>query len=319
MRKPTLRQLQIFAAVAQHKNYTRAAEELFLTQSSVSSQIKELTDAIGFPLLEHISKRIYVTNVGEELVKLYHKLDVEWQEFESEIAGINNLKSGKVRVAGVYTTQYFLPRILGEFSQRYPDIDVALKITNQQMLLDRMRANLDDVYFLGRPPEDIEVKVVPFISNPLVVIAPTHHPLATETNIAPQRLGAYPFISREAGSGTRSAVESYLDSIQKVKSRLTLGSNEAIKQAVMGGLGLSILSQHAILLELHLRQLAVLDINGFPINNTWNLMYPSGKKISPAARAFIDFSKDEGRSLAEMSLSPDICPVTFSGKASGLK
>jgi DNA-binding transcriptional LysR family regulator len=307
MRKPTFRQLQIFAAVAQHRNYTRAGEELFLTQSSVSSQIKELTEAIGFPLLETIGKRIYVTDVGEEVVNLYHKLNTEWKLFESEIAEQTNLKIGKVRVAGVHTSQYFLPRILGEFSQCYPDIEVALTIANRQELIDRMRANRDDVYFLGIKPEEIAVTVVPYISNPLVVIAPPDHPLANEKNIDAQRLSDYPFIFREAGSGTRHEVDSYLDSVQfKVKSRLALGGNEATKQGVMGGLGLSILSQHAILMELRLHQIVVLDVKGFPINETWNLMYPSGKKISSAAQAFIDFAKDEGRSLIELSLTLDV-------------
>lgn len=303
MKQATLHQLKVFEAIAEYGSFTRAAEELFLTQPTVSQQIKQLTKAIGLPLFEQIGKRLYLTDAGQEVLKASRDISERFTQLEMTLADLKGLKQGKLRLAATTTAKYFVPRLLGSFRQRYPGISISLQVTNQQKLLERLAENLDDLYFTGQPPDSLDIKPRPVIENPLVVIAAYNHPLAQEKNISLQRLAEEPFIMREPGSGTRLAVERFFaeNRVGINNVEMEIGSNEAIKQAIVGGLGISVLSRHALALEGLNGPLVVLDVEGFPIQRHWYVVYPTGKQLSVVARTFLDYLLDEGKQIAEQT------------------
>ena len=304
MKQATLHQLQIFEAIAQHGSFTRAAEELFLTQPTVSQQMKQLTKAIGVPLYEQIGKRIYLTDAGKAVLEVGRDISQRFNDLEMTLADIKGLKQGNLKLAAITTAKYFVPRILGTFRQRYPGINISLQIANRQQILDRLSDNLDDLYFIGQPPEDLEINLRHFLDNPLVVIAPRNHPLAQEKLISLERLIEEPLIMRESGSGTRMAVEGFFaENRLKMKVEMEIGSNEAIKQAIVGGLGLSVLSRHSLALEGPQGPLVVLDVEGFPIQKHWYVIYPRSKQLSIVAQTFLDYLLTEGKESAQNFLT----------------
>lgn len=294
----TLHQLKVFEATARHGSFTRAAEELFLTQPTVSMQVKQLTKAIGLPLFEQVGKRLYLTDAGRELFSTCQEIFQNLEQLEMTVANLKGMKQGKLRLAVITTTKYFMPRLLGPFCQRYPGIDVSLTVTNHERVIDRLANNQDDLYVMSQLPDNIDIKAHPFLENPLVVVAPCNHPLAKEKNISLKRLAEEPFIMREPGSGTRRAFQKILDAEKlSVKVRLELGSNEAIKQAIAGGLGLSVLSRHTLLPENS--DVTVLDVEGFPIPREWYVVYLAGKQLSVVASTFLEYLHDAAVKLAE--------------------
>jgi len=300
LKQATLHQLKVFEAVARHNSFTRAAEELFLTQPTVSMQVKQLTKAVGMPLFDQVGKRLSLTQAGEELLKTCRQVFENLDQFEMTVADLKGLKQGRLRLAVITTAKYFVPRLLGPFCQRYPGIDVSLQVVNHEYIVNRLSENLDDLYIMSQLPENIEITCQPILENPLVVLAAVDHPLAEEKNISLERLAAEPFIMREPGSGTRKAVQSLFDEHKiTLKVRLDLGSNEAIKQAIAGGLGISILSAHTLALEGSDSQLTILDVEKFPIERHWYAVYPSGKQLSIVARTFLEYLLTEGRQVAE--------------------
>lgn len=312
MKQSTLHQLKVFEAVARHNSFTRAAEELFLTQPTVSMQVKQLTKAVGMPLFDQVGKRLYLTQAGEELVKTCREVFEKLDQFEMTIADLKGLKQGRLRLAVITTAKYFVPRLLGPFCKRFPGIDVSLQVTNHEHILNRLNENLDDLYVMSQLPDSIEVTYKRILDNPLVVLAPANHPLAQEKNIPIERIAAEPFIMREPGSGTRKAVQALFDEHKlSLKVQLDLGSNEAIKQAIAGGLGISILSLHTIALEGPSSQLAVLDAQHFPIERYWYAIYPNGKQLSIVARTFLDYLLTEGKQVAEQTAGRKVSQSGF--------
>ncbi len=286
----TLHQLKVFEATARHGSFTRAAEELFLTQPTVSMQVKQLTKAIGLPLFEQVGKRLYLTDAGRELYSTCQEIFQRLDQLEMTVADLKGMKQGKLRLAVITTTKYFMPRLLGPFCQKYPGIDVSLTVTNHEGVIDRLANNQDDLYVMSQLPEHLDIKSRPFLENPLVPVAPYDHPLAGEKKIPLKRLAEEAFIMREPGSGTRGAFQKLLDSQKlSVKVRLELGSNEAIKQAVAGGLGLSVLSRHTLIPESANTELTILDVEGFPISRQWYVVYLSGKQLSVVANTFLEY------------------------------
>lgn len=303
MRHATLRQLQVFEAITRHLSFTRAAEELYLTQPTVSMQIKQLTDTVGMPLFEQIGKRIHLTEAGKELQKLCREIFDSLERFEMSIADRKGLKQGRLRLAVITTAQYFAPRVLGAFYQRHPGIEVSLKVTNRERVLERMTQNLDDLYILGQPPENLDAHSQSFLENPLVVLASSNHPLVRRKRISLKRIAEEPFLMREPGSGTRIATQRLFDKHQITPNiRMELGSNEAIKQAIVGGLGIAVLSRHCLALEGETGPLRILDVQGFPIKRQWYLAYPEGKQLSIAAQTFYTYLLNEGKKIAEAPL-----------------
>ena len=299
MRQSTLHQLKVFETVARLTSITRAAEELSLTQPTVSMQIKQLTQNIGVPLFEQIGKKLYLTKAGQELVITCSEIFNELARFEMKIGDFQGMKQGKLRLATITTTKYFMPRAIAPFCQLYPGVDVALEITNHERVLERLNENLDDLYIISKIPNRLDVALHPFLENPLVVIAPKNHPLAQEKNIPITKLHNEQFIMRERGSGTRAAVEQlFAKHGVSVKVRLELGGNEAIKQAIGVGLGISVLSQHTFTPEAAISGLTILDVQHFPIERHWYVVYPADKQLSILASTFFDFLQKESQAIA---------------------
>jgi DNA-binding transcriptional LysR family regulator len=316
LKNATLHQLKVFEAVARHSSFTRAAEELFLTQPTVSMQVKQLSKAVGLPLFEQVGKRLYLTEAGKQLYQTCQDIFERLAQFEIVIADLKGLKQGSLRLSVVTTAKYVIPRLLGPFCQRYPGIDVSLTVTNHEYLLENLVNNRDDLYILSQPPEELDVVVHPFLENPLVVIAPRNHPLVKEKNIPLQRLAEEPFIMREPGSGTRKSVQKLFDEHGlDVKVKLDLGSNEAIKQAIAGGLGVSVLSLHTLALEGTNSQLALLDVEGFPIQRYWYVIHPAGKQLSIIAQTFFDYLLSEGKAVAEQTALISAFPASTPSRA----
>lgn len=284
----SLRQLHIFEAVARHLSYTRAAEELHLTQPAVFTQVKQLEESVGLPLLERIGKQIYLTPAGGEVLATSRETVEAVERLEMRLADMQGLKKGKLRIAIVTTAKYLIPRLLGEFCTRYPGIEAALTVTNREKLLARLAENADDLVILGTPPEHLDVVARPIADNPLVVVARQDHPLAGRKKIPLKRIAEEPFILRELGSGTRLTIERHFASHGlSPRIRMELGSNEAIKQAIAGGLGISVLSGHSLALEGNQGPLQTLEVAGFPLMRKWYVSYPAGKHLSVVAEAFL--------------------------------
>lgn len=285
----SLRQLHIFDAVARHLSYTRAAEELHLTQPAVFAQVKQLEDSVGLSLLERLGKQLFLTAAGHEVLAAGRETVAAIERLEMRLADMQGLKRGRLRVAMVTTAKYLIPRLLGEFCVRYPGIEASLIVTNREKLLARIANNEDDLAILGAPPEGMDVVAAPIAENPLVVVARNDHALAGQEKIALTRIVEEPFIVRESGSGTRLAAERFFAERRlSFKVRMELGSNEAIKQAIAGGLGISVLSQHALALDGTDGLLQPLDVAGFPLRRQWYVAYPAGKHLSAVAEAFLE-------------------------------
>lgn len=293
-RRITFRQLETFAAVSRLNSFTKAADALHLTQPAVSIQIKQIADTIGLPLFEQTGREIALSPAGEELIKTVRSLDDVWNRFEAAIEELKGLKRGKLRIALVTTAKYFLPRMLGAFCKRYPEIDIELEIANRENILRRLRSNQDDLYVMSYPPDDLDIVRLPFLDNEYVVVAPTYH-WAVGKQLSLQDLITEPFLLRELGSGSRHVVDLHMSKTStQLKVRLALASNEAIRDLVASGMGLSVLSRHALGDDIEHYGLAILDVEGFPLKQAWNVVHLSNKILSIPTQAFLDELLSQG-------------------------
>ena len=302
-----LPQLRVFEASARLGCFARAAEELHLAQPTVSVQIRKLSETVGFPLFEQVGKHIYLTDVGQRVYAGCSDVFRALSGLEERLTEMRGLDSGHLQLAVTSTAKYFAPRLLGSFIQRYPGVEISLQIHNRSTLIGRLRNNEDDLYVFADPPDQQEVMIQAILSNPLVVFARSDHPLAGEKGIAFARLANEPFLIREPGSGTRKATLKLFEQHGiSPKIRMELSTNEAIREAILAGLGVSILSRYTLGLEAEQTKLVCLDVEGFPLESHWHFVYPVGKHLSVAARAFMDFARVEARNLLLDSFVP--CP-----------
>ena len=284
----TFRQLRLFLALSEHKSITAAARACHVTQPTVSMQLKELADAVGLPLYEQIGKRLFLTEAGEALVETARLMEDDWAVFEQRIDAMKGLTRGRLRLAVVSTAKYFVPSLLGSFCDAHPEIDIALELLNRDAVVERLRHNRDDLYIMSMPPEDIDLDKHAFLPNPLVVIAPVSHRWAQRRRLALADLETERFIVRERGSGTRLACDAHFAAQGFVPQvRLELGSNEAIKEAVAAGMGLAVVSRHALAAPMTDQRLVELPVAGFPVQSNWWTLYPRGKRLSPVATVFL--------------------------------
>ena len=283
----TFRQLRLFLALAETGSVSAAAKLLHVTQPTASMQLREISQAVGLPLYEVISRRVHLTETGRELARTARTIAAEWESFGQKVDGMKGLTRGRLRVAVVSTAKYFVPRLLGSFCAVHPDIDISLEVLNRDGVVQRLRENLDDLYIMSMPPTDIDLEDQVFMPNPLLLIAPLTDALARRKKLSLHQLADRRFILRERGSGTRMAVDAHFRKARfSPAQRLELGSNEAIKQAVAGGLGVAVLSRHALHERLEDDDVAVLDVEGFPLASQWHVVHPKGKQLSPIARVF---------------------------------
>ena len=298
MKNITLRQLKIFEAVARHLSFSRAAEELHLTQPAVSMQVQALEDLAGLPLTEQAGKKVRLTAAGEEIARQARRVAEQLREAGEALAALKGVEAGRLKIGVVSTAKYFAPALLAEFRRRHPGVELNLTVSNRGTIVRYLAENVIDLAIMGTPPSEFETVAKVFADHPLVFIAAPDHRLADKKRIDPQLLAAETLLIREPGSGTRAALERYLAE-HKVTAGATmeLDGNETIKQAVMAGLGLSFISEHTIGLECSVGRLVKLNVTGTPLKRQWRLVYRTDKRLMPAAIAFVQFMDSEGSRL----------------------
>lgn len=291
----TFRQLEILLAVHKTGSITQASKALFLTQPTVSMQLKKLSDVVGMPLYDQVGRKLIFTEAGIEVVNSAREIMNCIERLDMKLADMQGLKKGTLRLAVVTTAKYFIPHLLGDFLQLYPNIDIDFKVGNRQQIIDRMESGEDDFYVFSHPPKNRDLELHEFLPNPLVAIAQEGHPLADEKQIPLSKFLQQPFLMRESGSGTRHAIEKHFEQLDiELSSRMTIESNEAIKHAVMSGLGVTILSGHTLSFggSAGLRKL---DVEELPITTKWYLANLKAKQLSVVARTFLDYVSEEGK------------------------
>jgi DNA-binding transcriptional LysR family regulator len=303
LRHGTLPQLRLFEATARLGSFTRAAQELHIAQPTASVQIKKLSETVGTPLFEQVGKRLYLTDAGRRLYESCLEVFRAFTTLEASLAAMRSLESGRLRLAVSTTGMGFAPRLLGAFAELHPGVETSMQAHNRQKLVERLANNEDDLFLFADAPEIEDVVAQELLPNPLVVLARDDHPLARERNISFERLAGEPFLIREEGSGARRiAMRLFREHGLTPRIRMELGTNEAIKEAILAGLGVTITSRHTFGLDPESSRYLCLDVKGFPLENHWYLVYPEGKQLSPVARAFLDFARTEAKGLVLASL-----------------
>jgi len=290
MRNATIRQLQIFSVAATHLSFARAAEKLHLTHAAISLQIKQLEEVFGAMLFDRIGKRVFLTESGQVLLDHARQILQSLKDADESLMALKGLKGGRVAIAVTSTAEYFAPGLLAEFRQVQADVRVRLLVNNREEVSRLLMSNEVDLAIMGRPPVDMEAQAVNLAPHPLVIIAGADHPLARRARLSFADIANETMIVRESGSGTRLAMEGFfLEHAIKPRIDMEMGSNEAIKQAVVAGLGISFISQHTLGLEYSTGRLSVLKVEGTPVMRRWYLVRHKSKRLTPALGAFWDF------------------------------
>ncbi|MCL2636510.1 MAG: LysR substrate-binding domain-containing protein [Betaproteobacteria bacterium] len=305
LRTLTLRQLQIFVIAARHQSYARAAEELHLTPPAVSMQLKQLEDNVGLPLFERKGRGVALTGAGELLVRHALRVLGEIKDAEASLQALAGAESGLLSVGLVSTAKYFMPRLLAKFAQEHPGIDVQFTVGNRSALLQKLQDNAVDLAVMGRIPVEIEAHGEPMAPHHYVLVAPADHPLRHARRFEMHALHNETFLLREDGSGSRLVAEEMFRNHQFTPRRaISLGSNETIKQAVMAGMGVGLLSLHTLPLELKTGEVAILDLVGTPVERTWYVVHMNAKRLLPAGVHFRRFLLDEAAPALDTEFAP---------------
>lgn len=303
MKNATFRQLKVFESVARHLSFSRAAEELHLTQPAVSTQVKKLQDHAGLPLFEQLGKKIHLTPAGAEMLHASRVILRQFEEVEQTMTQFKGVSGGKLNVTVISAGDYFFPRLLVEFARRHEGVTLNFGVCNREELLEQLTDNLTDLAIMVRPPLDMDTVNEPFAPHPYVIVAAPDHPLAAKKRIPVSRVAREPFVVREKGSDTwTSMAEGFGSHLAEVNIAMEIKSTETIKQAVMAGMGLTFLSAHTISRELRAGSLVVLDVQGFPLMLNWYVVHRQAKRLPPVAQAFRQFLLDDGASLIEQAM-----------------
>jgi DNA-binding transcriptional LysR family regulator len=298
MKNATFRQLRVFTEVARQLSFARAAEVLQLTPPAVTMQVKELEGHVGLPLFERRGRQVTLTTAGEYMLVYARKVLATLKDAEDAAAHLQRLEVGTLTIGMVSTAQYFLPRLLVEFQREHPSVEIRLAVGNREQLVKMLQGNEVDIAIMGRPPTGMATRAEPFAAHPHVFVAPTDHPLLQVGHPTVESLRPYGFILRERGSGTRAAMEAFLERARmEPRVVMEMAGNETIKQAVMAGMGLSFLSLHTIGIELEHQLIAVLDVEGSPVVRAWNVVHTLSKLLSPAAESFRYFMLERAESF----------------------
>ncbi|MGY6553122.1 MAG: LysR family transcriptional regulator [Wenzhouxiangella sp.] len=282
-----MHQFKILRVVAEEGSIAAAARRLHLTPSTLSIQLAQLAEALGFPLHEISGRQLRLTGAGRDALESARRIDDELRLLAQRMAARRGIERGRLSIAAVSTAEYVLPDLIGRFQKAHPGIEARLSIVSRKNLLKRLAEGLDDAYLMTRTPvrDDLEVETVGL--NPLVMIAAPDHPGLATPDLTLEALKGEAFVVREKASGTRWWTLRWLEHFgARLRPALELGSNEAIKQAVMGGHGLAVISLHAVLPELAAGRLALLRLPHFPIPVDWRLVRRRGRPETPAAAAF---------------------------------
>jgi len=305
LRHLSLRQLTVFLEAIRNMSFARAAEALHLTQPAISMQIRQLEDVIGLPLFERVGKHLALTPAGELFRHHAARVIGELQDAEQALLSMKGLHSGQATVGLVSTAKYFAPKLLAQFASLHPQIDIQFLVGNRETLINALRDNEIDFAVMGRPPEKLDATAEPVAENPHMLVAHKGHRLLRAVRFDFHELRNEAFLMREPGSGTRLVMEAvFKQHLFTPKRVMTIGSNETVKQAVMAGMGVSLLSLHTLELELRTGEIALLDINGTPVMRSWHLVNMNAKKLSPAAAAFRQHLLEHTHTYLEQTFAP---------------
>jgi LysR family transcriptional regulator, low CO2-responsive transcriptional regulator len=303
MKNATLRQLKVFEAVARHRSFSRAAEELHLTQPAVSTQVSKLEEHAGLPLFEQLGKKIHLTPAGAQMLQSSREIIQKFQEAEEAMAQFKGVSGGRLNVSVISAGDYYFPRLLVDFAQRHAGVTLNFGVCNREELLAQLKENVTDLAVMVRPPGDSDTVSEPFAPHPYVIVAAPTHPLAKTPRIPVYRIIREPFVVREKGSDTwNSMVEGFGGNLPGLNIAMEIRSTETIKQAVIAGMGVSFLSAHTISRELQSGALTVLDVQGFPLMLNWYVVHRNGKRLPPVAQAFKNFLLSDGARLIDQAL-----------------
>ncbi len=302
MKNVTFRQLKVFETVARHLSFSRAAEELHLSQPAVSMQVKQLEEAAGLPLTEQMGKKIHLTAAGEVLARHAAVIARQLEDASESLAALRGTRGGRLTLGVVSTAKYFAPRLLAAFRGQAPEAELHLQVHNRETIIELLAGNRIDLAIMGRPPQDLPTVAQSFARHPFIFIAAPEHPRLKARRLAPAGLQGETFLIREIGSGTRATFERFLAEHKVEPGRiLDMGSNETIKQAVMAGMGIAFISAHTVGLELAVKRLARLPVAGTPVMRDWFVVHRAEKRLLPLAEAFRAFLIGRGEALIDMA------------------
>ena len=299
----TFRQLQVFKAVYDLSSYSQAGELLGLTQPAVSSQIRQVEQALRTPLFEYVGRKLYTTAAAERLYLAVVSIFSTLKDLQTDLAALQGKVAGELKLVAVNTAQYVVPYLLRAFLNLHPDINVSVKVVNRATAVKRLSENSDDLVIMGMVPDEKPLTSLPFLDNELVPVVPTGHPLLKQNVVTPQEFLDSQLLLRESGSGSRLALELHCqDKRFKMPKGMELGSNDAVKHAVLAGLGVAVLPKLSILPELELGTLVIPNVQGFPLRRSWCVVYPAAKHPTPAMRAFIEYIQQNIKQFERMFL-----------------
>lgn len=299
----TLHQLQVFLKVAQHESITKAADALFLTQPAVSIQLKNFQDQFPIPLTEVVGRKLFITDFGQEIAAASEKILQEAEAINYKTLAYKGVLAGRLKLSVVSTGKYVMPYFLSGFMERHAGIDLIMDVTNKAQVVRSLENNEMDFALVSVLPKKLKLNRIELLPNQLFLVASSK--LDIPDNIKKRKLFEnYPLIFREEGSATRLAMENYMKNNNfSTQKKIELTSNEALKQAVTAGLGLSIMPLIGIKNSLLNKELRIIPVNDLPIVTHWNLVWLSSKKLSPTATAFLDYIEEQKDNIIENTFS----------------
>ena len=289
----TLHQLQVFLKIAQHQSITKASEELHLTQPAVSIQLKKFQDQFSIPLTEVVGRQLFVTEFGKEIADAAEKILNEVYAINYKTLSYKGKLAGRLNISVVSTGKYVIPYFLSGFMDKHRGVDLIMDVTNKSRVVESLENNEVDFALVSVLPKKLKINTVELMENKLFYVGASHLDLKNSASKR-QLFEELPLIFREMGSATRNAMEAFLAKIRlPAPKKIELTSNEAVKQAVIAGLGCSIMPLIGIKNELRNKDLQIIPVKGLPISTTWNLIWLKSKALSPAAEAFLEYIKAE--------------------------
>ncbi|MCF6752745.1 LysR family transcriptional regulator [Pseudomonas stutzeri] len=298
----TLRQLQVFGAVCESRSYSRAAEEMALTQPAVSLQIRQLEELVGQPLFEYVGKKLYLTEAAEALKRASSDIFARLDSLDMQLTDLQGSLQGQLNLAVESSAKYFVPHLFAAFRRQHPDVSLQLSVVNRAQVIKRLSDNRDDLVIMSLMPSEVALEFLPFLNNPIVAVAPPEHPLCQASRLSLQDLAAYPLLVREPGSGTRKACEEYFQQKRAhFAQTVQIASLDALREAVIAGLGVALLPRHAVTLELTHGLLRELPVDELPLYRSWCVAHARGKRLSPVAQAFFAFIRDQRAQVSALA------------------
>lgn len=297
----TLRQLRIFNEVCDLRSYSRAAEEMSLTQPAVSLQIRQLEELVGQPLFEYVGKKLYLTEAAEALQKASRDIFGRLENLDMQLSDMQGSLQGQLKLAIESSCKYFMPHLFAAFKQRYPEVMLNLTVVNRAQVIKRLSDNRDDLVVMTMVPQDMGLEFLPFLNNPIVAVARADHPLSAMEQLSLKDLEPYSLVIREPGSGTRKACEEYFkDKRVHFAQTMEVSSAEAQRECVVAGLGIAVLTRHALSLELATGTLKELPVAELPLYRSWCVVQGQAKRLSPVAHAFLAFIRSERAQISQL-------------------